>query len=155
MAKSNQQSVSLEQAVQSIIKNYKISGSTKLKKQVIDLYNKKNHETAIEVKIYDEIYAVYRIDRDMIQNSKKRGVVTFAKITAILLFHKHLDLNQAQIGKKLKLKESIISRRLRGFYAVPEESDDIAMSKIYFSKVFINTFNDIDKKIKKFKNGRK
>lgn len=156
MNKSIQSSADLQKVVCSIIKNYKIAGSTRLKKEIADIYNKNKEQSAIEDKIYQEIYVYYRIDREMIHHSKQRGVVTNAKVMAILLFHKHIDISQAEIAKRFSRGQSIISRRVRSFYSVISNGQDAKIiDKVYCDPAFISIFNHIDKKIKKFKDGRK
>jgi len=139
--------------IKDIIKAYKKFGSTRIENKIKELYNTTdgNHHNLIKQKIFDEISTVYGVSEKVIKQSNKRGNVTQAKVTAMILLHKHIKISHSDIAKIFKRGQSLVSRKIRLFNNLNLKNIDIADVKLYYNEDFIINFELINKKIVTFK----
>ena len=111
---------------------------------------------ALRRRILTEVAAVYAVPPHRIVGSKKRGVVTEAKVMAIILMHKHLNITHAEIAVMFGCVPSNIGRRIKAFNGISGNGATLNVSantfaKIYGGKTFMPRFKDIDAKIKEYR----
>lgn len=110
---------------------------------------------ALRKQILDEVSKVYGVPSKELMSSKKRGEVTDAKATAIILIHQHLNLSNAEIGGMFGCGRKIVERKLRAFKradgSVDVRDGDVTFVKIYSSKTFLSNFRIINDKINDYK----
>ena len=136
----------ISQAIRGLIKAYRTHGMKKIMSKIDELYASGTPPDMVKKKIIAEVVFFYNIPWPTIKESNKRGEVTHAKITTIILFHKHLNWSQATIAEYFARDPSLISRLVKDFYSNnPGE-------KVYYNSEFLSTFNKIDQKIISYKN---
>lgn len=128
-------------------KGMRIFGQERVQKKLEELYlvDKDNCQNAIRTKIFDEVSAEYKMTPEAIITSAKRGNVTQAKVMAMLLLHRHMNISQVEIAMLFSRGASLVSKRIKLFNS--ESRND----KIYSDKNFMITYEKINKKINSFK----
>lgn len=143
MGKSKEGVSALVRSINDGIKKY---GLARIEQKLSELSTSspKTRQALIKSRILDEISAVYGISKRAFLTSNKRGAVTQAKVTAILLFSRHLTASQAEIADIFDIPVTVCYARIRTFKRVVENRPVLEKEK-HFEKVY--QYNDFMAKI--------
>ena len=112
--------------------------------------NKTSHDL-IQSKIIDEVGEVYAIAPSLIISSKNK-TVTAPNVLAVLMFHRHLALNQTEISIIFKVHQSVINKRISQFMKVKDNRpfnprDEYAK---LFDDEFMKKYAEVNNKIETY-----
>ncbi len=137
----------LEDFVKVIIDGYKKYGDdfeVKIR-ELVD--SQDSHREKIQSKILEETATMYRVSVRDILKSKKRGRVNLARVSVIILCHKHLSKKQQEIADMFGRDNSLVSRKIKAFKSGTDSPEKFCADKIFQKK-----FRFLDMRISNFKN---
>lgn len=119
-------------------------GLENMQRKMAELYVSQHgaKEQALKEKIFAEISAHYQMSPEAIITSVKRGNTTQAKVIAMLLIHRHMNISQSEIAMLFGRVPSLISRRIKLFNNGTE--------KFSSNKDFISAYEKINLKVIEF-----
>ncbi len=154
MPKQNINQSDIVSFVKYLCKGIKKFGVVRIEEKMREL-SEDSYDTqqkALRDKIFYEIYCQYRVSKNVVLKSSKRGVVTQAKVMAIILFSKHLEVSQREIASIFGRGQSLVSRRIKTFEIYMSDSvNEKPFEKIYEDKDFIVNYKKINETIIAFK----
>ena len=135
-------------------------GVKRVQEKLRELYesdNKESRPQELRKQILTEVTSIYGVSMNNILRSKKRGVVTEAKVMAIILIHKHQNITNSEIALIFGCAPSVICRRIKAFNGViigkvsNAFDTDTQFAKIYSAPEFLQNFKSIDERIELWK----
>lgn len=127
----------------------------KLEKHVISQNgNYNNNQLLLKEEILAQVSNQFNTSPNILINSKKRGIINQARVMAIILFDKHLNILQKDIAKIFKKKNSLINMRINVFNKIFKNKNIYYPQKQFekmYSENFISIYNNINNKIIEFK----
>lgn len=85
----------------------------RIKNKIAELYDTdENQQKLIEFIIF-KVLDAYQITRHELFHSKNRNGSTDARNTCYVLFHKHLDINQKDIGKLFNKSHTVVNLAIK------------------------------------------
>ncbi len=132
-----------------IIRRYKQVGLVGINN---DLKNADNAHKSAHVYVVQQAAAIYLTTPRKILKTRLRGKggrITLARVSCIVIMHKHLKMTPTEIKNIMDRDLSLISHRLTSYYNNPKED------KIYCDKTFNTNFEILENiTIKYLQNGR-
>jgi hypothetical protein len=144
------------QFVKYLYNGIKKFGMTRIELKLRELYvaTSNNTHNLVKNKIFEEVSMAYGIAPKTILHSNKRGNITQAKVMAIILCHRHLEVTQAQIAHMFGHTPPIISARIKSFKSITRDGKPLYESEKRFEKVystdFMKKYENVDARVTEF-----